>query len=341
MLDSTLEFFNAQRSAYLNSVRELLQQKRNAAALERKKFFCPDESSPATYEADLVGYRQQLAQMLGWPLNLPKAPAHVEVRPLETKTGGRVYQVNWTVAGLVRAFGLLFLPQERGRYPLVLAQHGGLGSPELASGLLDGNPANYNQLVRGLLPHNVAVFAPQLLVWHEGQKPSFDQNLLNREFQHLGGSRAALDLRTLQTALDWLVTHEEIDASRIGMTGLSYGGFYTLFLTALDARIRVAVSSCFINDRFRYNWEDWVWTGSANHFLDAEVGRMICPRPLFLEAGEKDEVFSVEGFLPVAEEIAGAYQRLGLGERCQFRTHPGGHEYDTDGAAQAFLLKWL
>jgi dienelactone hydrolase len=135
--------------------------------------------------------------------------------------------------------------------------------------------------------------------------------------------------------------HPEIEPNRIGMTGLSYGGFYTLFFSALEPRIRVAVSSCFVNDRYRYNWEDWVWKGSATCFLDEEVAKMICPRPLFLEAGEKDEIFAANGFPAVAQEVAGAYSALGIPDRFQSRVHHGGHEYDPDGQAEAFLLKWL
>ncbi len=341
MSTNSREDFDRERASYLDSVHNLLTRKREQAALSRRQFFCPNLQSPETYAASLEKYRAALQGMLGWPLTESTGDPQATVTLISEDSRSRVYRINLDVLGAVRAYGLLFLPRDRGRYPLVLAQHGGLGAPELAAGLTDGSSANYNALIGGLRDHPVAIFAPQLLVWHDGQRPAFDQNLLDREFRHLGGSRAAMDLQTLRTFLNWLVTYEEIDASRIGMAGLSYGGFYTLYLTALEPRIRVAVSSCFINDRYRYNWEDWVWTGSACQFLDSEVARMICPRPLFLETGQRDEVFAVDGFPAVAEEVAGTYQSLGIRDRFESRTHPGGHEYDPDGKAQAFLLKWL
>lgn len=333
--------FIAARKAHLESVQTLLRAKREEAQKERRKFFQPCGTSEADYEKSLPAYRTTLKNMLGWPLTEPSFVPKATITPLSENAEGRAYRVSFEMYGQTQCYGLLFLPPNAGRYPLVITQHGGLGSPELAAGLMDGSSANYNQLIRGLRSENIAVFAPQLLVWDKGQEPSFDQNLLDREFRHLGGSRAAFDLQVLQSSLNWLVTHPEINESRIGMAGLSYGGFYTLFLSALDPRIRVAVCSCFINDRFRYNWEDWVWTGSANRFLDSEVARMVCPRPLFMEAGEKDEVFEVSGFSAVAQEVAQTYRALGIADRFHSRIHPGGHEYDPDGKAREFLLKWL
>ncbi|MBN8709929.1 MAG: hypothetical protein BGO12_10540 [Verrucomicrobia bacterium 61-8] len=245
------------------------------------------------------------------------------------------------VLGDLKAYGILFLPPSPGRYPLIIAQHGGLGSPELAAGLHPEGSANYNALIKGLLRYPVAVFAPQLLVWHHGQEPKFDQNELDRSLRQLGGSRAAVDLCMLRASLNWLLAHPEIDAARVGMTGLSYGGFYSLYFGALEPRIRVLASSCFVNDRYRINREDMVWTDVAREFLDAEIGGLFCPRPLFIEAGEQDTVFPAESFLGEARKIARIYDRLGKSGNFVFRTHSGGHEYDPDGAAERFLLRHL
>jgi dienelactone hydrolase len=354
------------REGVLASVRLMLEQQRVAANAERRRFFQPDCASPQAYAESLGEYRTRLREMLGWPLWPPasyESPASssdptlpdAEYSLLQEDEGGRIYLLEVSVLGDAKGFGLLFLPPNATnasgavpqRLPLVIAQHGGLGTPEVAAGLTgNGSTANYNDLIRGLRCNShyrgkAAVFAPQLLVWDKGQEPQFNQNLLDREFRHLGGSRAAYDLLQLQRFLDVLVLHPEIDPESIGMAGLSYGGFYTLYFAALEPRIRVAVSSCFVNDRYRYNWEDWVWKGSATRFLDSEVARMICPRPLFLEAGAADTLFAEEGFMLVAEEVAETYARLGIPDHFAARVHPGGHEYDTDSAATAFLMKWL
>jgi hypothetical protein len=289
----------------------------------------------------LATYRDRLTSLLGWPLTEPALVPEGEATWISDDKHGRIFRVHVKTVGGMSAYGLLFLPQAKGNYPLVIAQHGGHGAPELVAGFWPDAPSNYNGMITRLRERGVAVFAPQLLVWDKGLEPHFDQNQLDRKFRHLGGSRAAFDLCQLRDLMNWLVGHPEINAARIGMTGLSYGGFYSLFFSALEPRIKVVVSSCFVNDRHRYDWEDWVWAGSALHFLDAEVARMICPRPLFLEAGARDELFSPEGFPPVAREVGAAYESMELASRYESRLHEGAHEYDPDGRATAFLLKWL
>lgn len=49
-----------------------------------------------------------------------------------------------------------------------------------------------------------------------------------------------------------------VDSNKTGMVGLSYVGFYTLYIAALDTRIKAAVSCSFFNDRDRYPWSDLV-----------------------------------------------------------------------------------
>ncbi len=330
-----------ERAALLESLGTLLGQRREFAAASRRQWFQPDMTDARAYADSLPPYREEWKRMLGWPLTEPVAVSETECELVAEDALGRIYRVSQQLFGTVHTYGLFFLPAKEGRYPIVIAQHGGKGSPELAAGLTEIGSANYNRLVQGLRERGVAVFAQQLLVWDDGQEPNFNQYLLDREFRHLGGSRVAFDLCQLQGSFNWLLEHPEIDADHVGMAGLSYGGFYTLAFTALEPRIRVAVASCFVNDRFRYNWEDLVWNGSALRFLDSEIARMICPRPLFLEAGEQDEVFRVEGFHDPAAEVDRCYAALGMSERFGRRTHPGGHEYDTDGRAQEFLLKWL
>lgn len=330
-----------ERAALLESLGTFLSQRKEFAAASRRRWFQPDMTDAQAYADSLPAYREEWKRLLGWPLTEPAALPETECELVAEDALGRVYRVCQRLFGIVRTYGLFFLPAKEGRYPLVIAQHGGKGSPELAAGLTEIGSANYNRLVQGLRERGIAVFAQQLLVWDDGQEPKFDQYQLDREFRHLGGSRVAFDLCQLQGAFNWLLEHPEVDPDHVGMAGLSYGGFYTLAFTAMEPRIRVAVASCFMNDRFRYNWEDLVWTGSALRFLDGEIARMICPRPLFLEAGEVDDVFTVEGFSIPSEEVEKCYVALGLGDRFERRTHPGGHEYDIDGKAEAFLLKWL
>ena len=78
------------------------------------------------------------------------------------------------------------------------------------------------------------------------------------------------------------------------MVGLSYGGFYTLFTTAIDTRIRTAISCAFFNSRDEVPWQDWTWWRAAEQFDDAEIACLVYPRRLCLEIADHDELFVCE-----------------------------------------------
>ena len=83
-----------------------------------------------------------------------------------------------------------------------------------------------------------AYFARQgmgaVLVRRDGLKRTLDDlEEINDTLQ-----QAAIDSRQ---AMDWIETRPELDASRIGIFGISMGGIRAAFLAPLDSRIRAAV----------------------------------------------------------------------------------------------------
>ena len=329
------------RKGFLNQVEALLERQYAQAETRRAAFFAPDTSSVQAYQTSIEAYREQFKAMLGWPLTLPstgKVPAAREQYVAEDDLG-RISRLWIEALPGVETYGLLFLPPREGPHPLVLSQHGGLGTPELCSNFFGS--ANYNDMSRRVLRRGVAVFAPQLFRWREEYGPKHDWVEIDRQLKQLGGSIAALEIYCLQRSLDHLVTRNEIDGTRIGMIGLSYGGFHTLFASALDTRIGVAVSSCFFNDRKEYSGHDWTWFNAAHTFFDAEVAALVCPRPLYIEVGEKDEGFGVASARPEAAKVARVYEKLGIPERFRYHEHPGGHELDKGEGGIAFLCQHL
>jgi dienelactone hydrolase len=197
-------------------------------------------------------------------------------------------------------------------------------------------------MTRRVLRRGCAVFAPQLLLWNPDTfGPKYDRIRIDQQLKHLGGSITALEIYRLQRSLDYLATRPEIDAGRTGMIGLSYGGFYTLFAAAVETRIKVAVSSCFFNNRKVYDWADWTWFDAANTFMDAEVAMLVCPRRLYIEVGKKDELFNVKYALPEANKVKKAYAQLGIPERFVYHEFHGVHELDKGNGGIDFLCNGL
>lgn len=332
---------NGYRKEMLDQVNELIEREYKAAERQRKRYFKPNLTSIELFKATTLFHRLDLIAMLGWPITLPpdeNIPAAREL-PVAEDDLAKISRL-WieTLPG-VETYGILFLPHGPGPFPLVISQHGGGGTPELCSNFFGSD--NYNDMTRRVLRKGCAVFAPQLLLWNpEFFGPSFDRVHIDRQLKQLGGSITALDLHRLRRSLDYLVTRPEIDPARIGMIGLSYGGFYTLFAAAVEPRIQAAVSSCFFNSRQVYDWLDWVWFNAANHFMDAEVAMLVCPRRLYIEVGKTDDLFDVRYAGPEAAKVQEIYKALGIPEHFVYKEFDGGHELDKADDGIDFLCQF-
>src|SRR5256885_17106245 len=113
--------------------------------------------------------------------------------------------------------------------------------------------------------------------------------------------------------LDYIATRAELDASRVGCMGISGGGTATLFAAALEPRIRAELVSGYLN-----TFRDSI--GSLAHCIDNyvpgilnwaemhDIAGLIAPRPLFVESGDKANIFpiaaSIESFTQVREIYA-------------------------------------
>jgi len=335
------EAANHYREEILAQVEALIKSKSEESDTQRERFFCPDFSSEQAYKADVQRYREKFREMLGWPLPLraPKEIPSAREKFVAEDHLGKIYRI-WieTLPGL-ETYGLLFLPKEKGPHPLVISQHGGGGTPELCSGFFGS--ANYNDMSRRVLCRGFAVFAPQLSMWRDDFGPTANRIQLDIHLKQVGGSIAALDIWQLQRSLDFLTAREDIDEKRVGMIGLSWGGFYTLITVAAETRIQVAVASCFFNNRHMYSLSPAVWFSSGNTFLDAEIAGMVCPRPLCIEVGKQDDLFDVSYARPEAQKVAKFYEKLGIPERFFYNEHAGGHELDKSDDGIQFLCRHL
>ncbi|HEU0079276.1 MAG TPA: dienelactone hydrolase family protein, partial [Longimicrobiaceae bacterium] len=159
-----------------------------------------------------------------------------------------------------------------------------------------------------------------------------------------GRSYKAFLLRDLRGMVDWLGAHPAVDAARMGVTGVSFGGEMSVDLAAVDPRLRVVVAQGTAGGVGRHDG----YHRDANpgfphvlcHFFDTpnrHLSRedpflLVAPRPMLLVRGT-EEGPEDGAFLHV---VRSAYRLLGSGDRFAARSVPGAHEYFADPAIAFF-----
>ena len=163
-----------------------------------------------------------------------------------------------------------------------------------------------------------------------------------------------IELVRLQRLLDVVLADPRIAGDRVGMWGVSLGGMATMFWMPLEPRIKAGVVCAWFNDRChkmavpdkRYSCfletkeEHAFFRGWLTEFSDYDVVSLICPRPLLVQTGKKDEI---AWWPQVVEELNTArkhYERLGLADRMEMDLHDGVHEARVESGLD-FLTRWL
>lgn len=145
--------------------------------------------------------------------------------------------------------------------------------------------------------------------------------------------------------IDWMETRREIDAAKIGCMGISGGGTVTLFGAALEPRIQAAYVSGYLNT-FRdsilslsHCMDNYV-PGILNWAEMYDVAGLIAPRPLFVESGERDNIFPVDASRESFERVRRVYRALNAADRCQQEIFDGEHIFHGKRGLP-FLRQWL
>jgi dienelactone hydrolase len=233
-----------------------------------------------------------------------------------------------------------------GPVPGVLALHGhGYGSREIVGLKPDGSPDTgkptaHRHFALQLVRRGLAVIAPDVVGFGERRldadlrgNPDAPNSCyrLATQLMMLGKTLTGLRVAEARHALDYLLKRPEVRGRKVGAMGFSGGALIAGAAAALDGRIAAAVLTGFPN-----TFKDSIF--AVHHCIDnytpglllhAELPELIAlaaPRPLFLEAGERDPIFPREGFLKAAEAVRRAYERYGFPDRLAVDLFPGAHE---------------
>lgn len=324
------------RERYFSSLEALVREESEKKKAAREKTFVFSDVL-----SDREKYVEKLKALIGDPLFDRKKGAKISETKLGEDDECEVFRLTFIFEREIEFSGLLFVPFGTfGKAPLVVCVHGGDGTPELMYGMY--GPNHYSDVVKRIARRGCVVFAPQLMIWGSDiMKSRFSRNTVDSQMKLLGSSMTSFECECIRGAVDRLCEDPRVDKTRIGMAGLSYGAYYSVFVSALDVRIKAVYASGIVNDRIKYARPDFSYFNAADSFLDAEVCSLICPRALYLESGIHDVFFSYRTAEVEAEKVRRFYKFAGREQRFVFSLTEEGHKYSPYDDGIVFMISHL
>jgi dienelactone hydrolase len=282
---------------------------------------CPLDDLAAGLEPWRARVRERLLTMLG------PAP---ELVPLDMETTESVDcgtyrrdRVVFDTEATMTVPAYLLVPHDRTEPgPAVLAIHGhGPGKARICGVLTGEHHDEGAPYAHVLANEGYVVLAPDLRGfgersdWMPDDKYHCDWDLVCATMA--GVVPHQRNLWDLQRALDVLAAHPLVDAKRLAAGGLSYGATCTLFLAAIDERVRAAMVACYLSSWRAAHTMPWNMCGSqilpgqigAIEHLD--VAALIAPRALLAENGIEDLIFPVDAARQTVAALRRIYAQLG------------------------------
>lgn len=149
--------------------------------------------------------------------------------------------------------------------------------------------------------------------------------------------------------IDYLLTREEVDPGRIGLTGLSGGGTQTAFIGAFDERVKALAPSCYITSYRRLlesvgpqDGEQNFFHGLAGGIDHADLLEARAPKPTLIVSTTRD-FFNIQGARETYQQVKKAYSILGKGKNISMSEADSGHGFirKNNEATYSFFQKEL
>jgi len=318
--------------------------------LQLEQIAAAESPPPADIAAWRTRTRARLGALLGpHPVAVPLELESTDEEDCGSYTRTRiVFDVEATMS--VPAY--LLVPHARrdaAPGPAVLAVHGHGAGKSLVCGIEKGGPGDdYAHVLASL---GYVVLAPDMRAfgersdWMPEDKYECDWDLVCATMA--GVVPLERNLWDLERALDLLCAHPLVDRERIAVAGLSFGGTCSLFLAALDDRIRVAVVSGYLSSWRAAHTIPWnmcgsqVMPGQLGEIEHVDIAALIAPRPLLVESGTDDPIFPVKSATATVARLREVYAALGAPDDSLVHdVFDGDHQWH-GAVVPEFLARWL
>jgi dienelactone hydrolase len=227
----------------------------------------------------------------GWPKEWVDAPPKFEDLGVTQGNGYQMRKLRYEIIPGFQSVAILYEPLNmHGKIPAILNTNGHVGAP--------GKSVEYKQkrcitfARNGIMALNLEWLSYGELT-HE-----WNDHFFGAHMDLVGTNELGLFYLAMRKGLDYLYNHPNTDRSRLGMTGLSGGGWQTIILSSLDERVRVAVPVAGFSSIIpRVEARDYGDIGdveqSATDLFEGRdysyLAAMMAPRPTLLTYNAEDD----------------------------------------------------
>ena len=295
------------------------------------KNFLDRAKTKEEWQAKRPKLKEQLFDMLGLPAKPERTALGATVTGTLDLDGVSVEKIHFQSRPGLYVTGNLYRPRlaaKNQKLPAILYVCGHSNEGR------DGNKAAYQRHGMWFASNGYVCFVIDTLQLGEVAGKHHGTYNLNRWWWHSRGyTPAGVECWNGIRALDYLCSRPDVDADKIGVTGRSGGGATTVWLSATDDRVKVAVPVSGMSDltdyvgeriinghcdcMFAYNPYRWEWT---------TILALFAPKPLMFANSDADPIFPMPGNRRIAERLRKVYELMGAKEMFEEVVTTGKHE---------------
>jgi cephalosporin-C deacetylase-like acetyl esterase len=298
------------------------------------------------WQAKLPALRREYFDMLGlWPLP-PRTPLQAKVTGTLARGSVTIEKLHFqSRPGLYVTANLYRPTKSDAKLPaiLYLCGHSGRGR--------DGNKTAFQDHGMWFAENGYVCLLLDTLQLGEVAGIHHGTYNLNRfDWISRGYTPAGVECWNGVRGIDYLVSRPEVDPDRIGVTGISGGGAATVWISAADERVKVAVPvsgmsdlKSYVTDKVINGHCDCMFMSNIYAWDWSTIAGLIAPRPMLFANSDNDRIFPMDGNRRLIARMREAYKMHGAVELVEEYVSVGGHDYRPDlrKAIFRFLNKHL
>jgi len=317
-------------------------QIRQYVAKRVQKLNVPPSAEAWAQEASRIRKRMlDEAVFRGWPDEWRDSPLKIEdLGYLPSGKGYRMRKLRYEIVPGMQTTAILYEPEQvKGHMPAMLNVNGHEA---------EGKAVEYkqkrciNQALNGIL-----ALSPEWFFMGELRQPD-NTHWFGAHVDLAGRSALGLHYLAMRKALDYLYDHPNVDRKKIGVTGLSGGGWQTMFLSGLDERVALSIPVAGFSSSELLGGIDRIGDNEqsgADVFAIADYAHlvaMMAPRPtLLINNAEDDCCFRAPMVKPyIYDRVRPFFHLYGAEDRFAWHENldPSTHNYQLENRLMSYAF---